>query len=317
MTVAAPVSADSAMLRTGLYLSEQKYSVILPMARPATRPQSTEPNRNSGWASVPELPPQEEDAEDDDDLDAGGQVGAAVERLVQLGALLGAHGEQADDGGDDATCGNHDGHDERPHQIDGVGEVAQRAERGGQDGGGPGWSPCRTRTGRRPYRPRRPRCRPRCRRWWRGCAGRPRGCRPPPCPRVGAHVGRLGVDAAAHAGEQRHGRGAGGEALHHADVLVHEVGHLGVDVNADGRAEHERDQPQRKAQKREGGHAQAHGEARLEADVERLGHRFLGGMRRAGVRARGDMHAHVARGRGKYAARHETPAPLWARAQCP
>ena len=48
MTVAAPVSAASAILCTGLYLSEQKYSVILPMARPATRPHSTEPNNHSG-----------------------------------------------------------------------------------------------------------------------------------------------------------------------------------------------------------------------------------------------------------------------------
>ncbi len=48
MTVAAPVSAASAILWTGLYLSEQKYSVILPMARPAIKPHSTEPNSHSG-----------------------------------------------------------------------------------------------------------------------------------------------------------------------------------------------------------------------------------------------------------------------------
>ena len=52
MTVAAPVSAASAILWTGLYLSEQKYSVILPMARPATRPQTTEPNSQMGCASA-------------------------------------------------------------------------------------------------------------------------------------------------------------------------------------------------------------------------------------------------------------------------
>ncbi len=52
MTVAGPVSAASAIFCTGLCASEQKYSVILPMARPAMRPQSTLPNSPSGWAST-------------------------------------------------------------------------------------------------------------------------------------------------------------------------------------------------------------------------------------------------------------------------
>ena len=46
----------------------------------------------------------------------------------------------------------------------------------------PGWSPHRTHTGRRPCRPRRPRCPPHCPRWWRGCGGHPRGYRPPTLP---------------------------------------------------------------------------------------------------------------------------------------
>jgi hypothetical protein len=60
-----------------------------------------------------------------------------------------------------------------------------------------------TRKGRRPCRPRRRRCRRRCRRWSRvagvvfGDAGFDLAHQ------VGADVGGLGVDAAAHAGEQR------------------------------------------------------------------------------------------------------------------
>lgn len=35
------------------------------------------------------------------------------------------------------------------------------------------WPRRRTRTGRRPCQPRRPRCHQRCQRWWLGCGGRP------------------------------------------------------------------------------------------------------------------------------------------------
>ena len=243
--------------------------------------------------------PDEEQAEDHDDLDAGGHVRAAIESLVQRGAFLGAHGEQADDGREDAAARDDDGGDQRPHQV-ARGEVAaQRAERGREDGGsqdGTGVGLEQVGAHARDVAHVVAHV--------VGDGGRVarvvlRNARFDLAHEVGSHVGRLRVDAAAHTGEQSHSRSTGGEALHHADVLMHLRDFDDVD------AEHQQEQPQRQAQQRERSNAQAHGQAGLEADVQSLGNRLLGGMRRARVGARGDVHAGVARGSRHHAARGE------------
>ena len=244
--------------------------------------------------------PHEEDHKDGDDLDARSQIGAAVERLMELGALLGAHCEQTDDRGDDAAGRDHDGNDDRPRRIDGTDapEVPERAERDGedgrsQDGAGVGFEQVGTHAGYVAHVVAHvvgDGC---------GITGVIFGdARLDFTHEVGAHVGSLRVDAAAHTGEERHGGSTGGEAFDHADVLVHEFERIN--------AEHEHDEPQRQAQKRERSHGKTHGETRFERDVQGLRHALLGRVGGTGVGARRHMHADVAGKSRKDAARNES-----------
>ena len=243
--------------------------------------------------------PHDEDHEDGDDLDDGGEVRAAVEGLVQLGAFLRAHGQQADDRGDDAAAGDEHRDDDGPRGVDAAerAEVAERGERRGQDGGrqdGAGVGLEQVGAHARDVAHVVAHV--------VGDGGRVarivlRNARFDLAHEVGAHVGRLRVDAAAHTGEQRDSRCAGGEALDHAHMLVHEVERVD--------AEHEQDEPEAQAQQRERSNGQAHGEARLEADVQRGGHGLLGGVGGARIGARGHVHADVAGERRQDAAGHE------------
>ena len=92
---------------------------------------------------------------------------------------------------------------------------------------------------------------------------------------VGAHVGGLGVDAAAHTGEQGDGGGTQREAGQHAGVL--------------GQKEHHA-----AAQKAQTHHAHTHDSAAGEGDGQGLIHAgVLGGSGRADIGAGGHIHAEI------------------------
>ena len=103
---------------------------------------------------------------------------------------------------------------------------------------------------------------------------------------VSAHVGGLGVDAAAHTGEQGHKAGA--HAVHN-----HDVAQGGGILNAE--AEVEDDEPKRDVQHAQANHSEAHdgagGESHPQAAVQAL----RGGLGGPGIGVGGDLHADEAR----------------------
>ncbi len=104
-----------------------------------------------------------------------GGVSTGTQALQQgflRGVFLGLHQEGTHDGADNAGDG------QRHRQQQSAPAVAAHSAQQRS----PEWNQRRTRTGRLPYRPRRPRCRPRCRQWWRGSGDHPPGCPPQPCP---------------------------------------------------------------------------------------------------------------------------------------
>ena len=101
---------------------------------------------------------------------------------------------------------------------------------------------------------------------------------------VGADVGGLGVDAAAHAREQRDGAGAHGEA---------------VDVHGGVRAAAEPPEPEAHAQQAQAGHGQTHDRTGEVGDVQGLGlAELVGGLGGAAVALGGRAHARETGGHG-------------------
>ena len=113
---------------------------------------------------------------------------------------------------------------------------------------------------------------------------------------VGAHVGGLGVDTAAHTGEQRHEGGA--HAVHDHDV--------GDDFGIGDAAQVlQAEEPQRDVQNAQTHHGEAHdgtgGEGHVQTSVQAL----MRGVGRAGVGVGGDLHADQAGQHGPDAAGEE------------
>ena len=102
---------------------------------------------------------------------------------------------------------------------------------------------------------------------------------------VGAHVGGLGEDAAAHAAEQGHERGTHAEHNHGlGDLGRAEAGDVLEDMEPDGHVQ--------QAQAHYGeAHDRAGGEGHAQAPVQAL----MGGIGGAGIGGGGDLHAHEAR----------------------
>ncbi len=237
--------------------------------------------------------PYEEDAQDHEYLKTGSHIGASVQGLMQVCPFLGAHGEQADDGGDDAAGGDdhrdHHGPDEvRAHEVAAQGPEGDGQDGGSQDGAGVALEEVSTHAGHIAYVIAHV-----VSDGSRVAGVILRDARLHLAHQVSAHIRCLGVDAAAHTGEERHGGSACGEALYHADVLVGQMHDLSGHIDARYAAEHQEHQPERKPQKGEGGHAEAHGEPAAEAHGERLRYAGLRSIGRARVRTRCHVHAHV------------------------
>ena len=106
---------------------------------------------------------------------------------------------------------------------------------------------------------------------------------------VRAHVGGLGVDAAAHAREQGYARGAQGEARKDGQDLVLEVGRVPaeeMDVHVDDAGD---------AAKGQAHHAHAHHGSAREGHLERLVEAHCRGLGGAHVGLGGDLHAEESR----------------------
>ena len=208
-------------------------------------------------------------------------VGAHFQRLVGVGVFIAPDKEAADDGGQDAGRGQHQGEegagagkgtldgdaqrqrgDQRAHiGLEEVGAHAGHvahvvAHVVGDDGGVP------------------------------GVILRNAGLHL--AHQVGAHVSRLGIDAAAHTGEKRDGGSTQRKAGEDGDVAGE-----GIDGGA--------------AQKTQTHHAHAHNAAAGEGDAQRLVHAAaLGGGRGADVGLGGNVHAHIPCAHGENRAHKET-----------
>jgi len=131
---------------------------------------------------------------------------------------------------------------------------------------------------------------------------------------IGADIGRFGVDAAAHAGEERDGRSAHGEAVndreHRCAQDIHaRAEDLRINDQEDGKAEHAQTH-----------NAHAHDRAAREGDLQRLRQSGAGAVGGAHVGRRGDLHADVAGRAGAERTdhegqRHQTHAALVAKGQ--
>ena len=119
---------------------------------------------------------------------------------------------------------------------------------------------------------------------------------------VGAHVGRLGVDAAAHAGKERNALGAQREAREHLQRALHlqPVGRGAVH-------EHPVEDDEQPAQPQHGqpGHAHPHHRAAGERHFQRLAQAGARGLRGAHVGLGGDAHADEAGQRGEQGTEQE------------
>ena len=212
----------------------------------------------------------------------GGDIGAHLQGLVGIGLLIALHEEAADDGSQDAGRGQHqgedgalglEGHDAQGQSGDQRAHVALEevcAHAGyvahvvahvvRDDGGVPGII--------------------------LGDAGLDL------THQVRANVRGLGVDAAAHAGEEGDGGGAQGEAGEDLHIL-------GDGVN------------DRAAQQAQAHHAHAHDGAAGEGQAQRPVHAGgPGGVRGADVGLGGNVHAHVARGHGEGGTHQEADGGL-------
>ena len=233
-------------------------------------------------------PHQEEG--DDGDQDRG-QVGAAGQRLQQsalVGVLLGLDEEGADDGADDAH-GRHDHGDS--HGLEGLVAERRHAQGGGGDDGahialvqvGAHASHVAHVVAHVVGNDG-------------GVAGIVLGDTGfHLAHQVGAHVGSLGEDAAAHTGEQRHGAGAHAEGQHSAG----DVGGLQLEHEAQ---QHEPDGDVEQAQAH---HGEAHDAAGGERHPQTLVQAVAAGISGAAVGLGGDTHAHKAAEAGEEAAGQE------------
>ena len=235
-----------------------------------------------------QLPHQEEG---DDGDQHGGQVGAAGQGLQQgtlVGVLLGLDEEGADDGADDAhSCHDHgDGHG--PEGLAGEGGHAQGG--GGDDGAYIALVQVSAHTGHVAHVVAHV----------IGDDGGVAGVVLGDtgfhlAHQVGAHVGGLGKDTAAHTGEQGHGAGAHTEGQHGAG----DIGGIQLEHEAQ---QHE---PHADVQQAQTHHGEAHDGAGGERHAQALIQAVAAGVGGAAVGLGGDAHAHEAREAGEEAAGQE------------
>ena len=219
------------------------------------------------------------------------QVGAAGQCFQQralVGVLLGLDEERANDGADDA----HRRHDHgNSHGLEGLIAECRHAQGGGRDDGANiALIQVRTHTGHIAHVVTYVignRCR--VTRVIFGNTGLNLAHQ------VGAHIGRLGEDAAAHAGKQRHGTGAHAEGQHGTG----DVGGLQLKHEAQ---QHE---PHADIQQAEADHSKAHNGAGGEGHAEAAVQAVAAGVGGAAVGLGGDAHTHEARQAGEETAGQE------------
>ena len=233
-------------------------------------------------------PDQEERNDGNED---GGQVGAPGQRLQQgalVGVLLGLDEEGADDGAEDA----HRRHDHGDgHGLEGlIGEGGHAQRGGGDDGADIGLVQAGAHTGHIAHVVAHV----------VGDNGGVAGVILGDtgfhlAHQIGAHVGSLGEDAAAHAGEQRHGAGAHTEGQHGAG----DVSRLQLEHEAQ---QHE---PYGDVKQAQTHHGEAHDGAGGERHPQALVQAVAAGVGGTAVGLGGDTHAHEAAETGEEAAGQE------------
>ena len=233
-------------------------------------------------------PDQEERNNGDED---SGQVGAPGQRLQQctlVGVLLGLDEERADDGADDAHR-RHD-HGDR-HSLESlIGESGHAQSGRGNDGTNVGLVQVGAHAGHVAHVVAHV----------IGDNGGVAGVILGDAGfhlthQVGAHVGGLGEDAAAHTGEQRHGAGAHAKGQHGAG----NVRRLQLEHEAQ---QHE---PDRDIEQAKTHHGEAHDGTGRERHPQTLVQAVAAGVGGAAVGLCGDAHAHKAAEAGEEAAGQE------------
>ena len=215
-------------------------------------------------------------AGDDGDEDSGqvGTTGQGLQQGALVGLLVGADEEGADDGADDAD-GRHDHGD--GHGLEGlIGEGGHAQRRGRDDGANIGLVQIGAHTGHVAHVvayvvsddggvP--------------GVVLRDTGFHL--THQIGAHVGGLGEDAAAHTGEQSHGGGAHTEGQHGAG----DGGGLQLEHEA------QQEEPHGDVQQAQTHHGEAHDGAGGEGHPQTTVQPLLAGIGGAAVGGSGDLHA--------------------------
>ena len=210
------------------------------------------------------------------------------EELLDAGMFLGAYRIDADDGQEDAHSGYQHGgyHGFLLHR--GVGREGRCAERGGgEDGPGIGFVEIGAHSGHVAHVVAHV----------VGNGGRVarvifRDARLHFSHQVCAHVGRLGIDSAAHAGKKRLARSAHAEGQHRGrdeDELL-SAGEVGKCL--------EDQVPRRNVQQREAHHGKAHDSSRAESHLKPVVKRLPRCPGRAGGGVSGRLHAHIS-GQGR------------------